>query len=73
MTRQGETIEVETRTGPFEISLPEIPTSGYLWEIAAVPAGVAVLDHEYDDAKGPIVACSATKSCNFTFEMKSAR
>jgi predicted secreted protein len=52
MTREGPPMEVHGQFGELEVELPEIPTSGYLWSLERVPAGVEEVGRQFL-AEGP--------------------
>jgi predicted secreted protein len=47
VTREGPRSEIRARPGTVELELPEIPTSGYLWQLVDPPAGVRELAREF--------------------------
>ena len=47
MPREGPKRELRSSPGVIEISLPETPTSGYLWQVGGLPPEIEEISKEF--------------------------
>ncbi|HEY8869601.1 MAG TPA: protease inhibitor I42 family protein [Candidatus Limnocylindrales bacterium] len=66
MTREGPPIEIRGTPGIVEVDLPETPTSGYVWEIAAAPSGIEERGRDFrEESREPIAGGSGLRTFKF--------
>jgi predicted secreted protein len=59
MTREGPSTKVTASNGQALVRLPETPSTGYEWQLAARPKSVRVVSEEYvDEQREPVAGGS---------------
>jgi predicted secreted protein len=56
LPREGPVEEVPAADGRAFVRLPEIPTSGYVWQVSELPEGLRLAAERYSQAGTPKVA-----------------